>query len=108
MRLDELVRFEAPTSVSDGQGGREEGWTPMHTCRARFQNLRGGEVVQAARLAGQQPVVATVRKCAAMAGLNTSWIMHDERRSHVYNITSLVPSDNRLYIEITAVRGVAV
>lgn len=79
-----------------------------HTCRASVMYLRGGESVQAARLSGVQPAVFTVRQCFDIEGICPAWIIRDSRRGHVYNIRSVVPSDNRLFWEITAERGVAV
>ena len=108
MFLQETVTFSSPAPVSDGQGGEEEGWNVEHTCRAKFRYLRGGEAVQGARLEGTQPVVATVRLCAAISDIKTEWIMTDTRRNDVYNIRSFIPADDRNYLEITAERGVAV
>lgn len=109
MKLYESVTFQSPSPTSNGQGGFEDGWTQEHVCRANFRYLRGGETVQAARLQGKQPVVITVRACANLNDLNPSWIIRDARRvGHEYNIRSAVPSDNRLYVEITAERGVSV
>lgn len=108
MRLYHAVAFDEPISVSDGQGGREEGWQERHACRANFRNLRGSEVVIGARLSGVQPVVVMIRANSSAVAINTDWRMRDERSGDVYNIRSIVTSDNRLYREITAERGVAV
>lgn len=106
--LIESVAFDPPTAAGDGQGGQEEGWTESHVCRAAFMYLRGGEVVQQARLSGRQPVVVTVRSCDAAKAIGTDWRMRDTRRGDIYNITTIVPSDDRAWLEITATRGVAV
>lgn len=106
--LWENVAFDAPTPGGDGQGGEEEGWTERHVCRAAFKYLRGGETVQQARLSGRQPVVATIRNSVTARLIGTDWRMRDTRREDIYNITTIVPSDDRAWLEITATRGVAV
>ncbi|MGB0855033.1 MAG: head-tail adaptor protein [Pikeienuella sp.] len=108
MRLVESVAFDSPAPASDGQGGAEMGWTEEHTCRAHFRYLRGSETVQASRLAGIQPVVISVRLCAALSDISTEWVIRDVRRSDTYNITSFIPSDDRNWLEITATSGGAV
>ncbi len=108
MNLQEAVSFDEPTPSSDGQGGSEEGWTPSHTCRANFLYLRGGEIVLQGRLAGRQPVVVTIRNCSAARLIEPDWRMRDTRRDLVYNVRSIVPSTDRLYLELTCERGVSV
>lgn len=108
MRMIEAVAFDAPSPQSDGQGGQEEGWTQAVSCRAHFRYLRGGETVQAARLEGRQPVVVTIRQSDAARSITPEWRMRDTRRHDVYNIRSIVPSENRLYLELTCEKGVAV
>lgn len=107
-RLFESVAFDEPTETLDQYGGTESGWIQRVTTRANFLNLRGGETVMASRLAGKQPVVVTIRSHTAGLAIDTDWRMRDLRTGHEYNIRSVVPSDDRQFIEITAVRGVAV
>ena len=108
MRLIEAIAFDAPTPLPDGQGGVNEGWTETHVCRANFRYLRGSETVLQSRLSGKQPVVVTIRECAAARAIGTGWRMRDTRRGDEYNIRSIVPSDNRLYLELMCERGVAI
>lgn len=107
-RLFERAAFDYPTSNDDGQGGREEGWTEAFVCAANFKYLRGGETVQAARLAGRQPVVVTIRQSSLSREVTHEWRMRDTRRGDLYNIRSIVPSDDRMYLELTCEKGVAV
>jgi SPP1 family predicted phage head-tail adaptor len=107
-RLQERVLFQSPAPISDGQGGQEEGWSQGFECSANFMYLRGGETVQAARLEGRQPVVVTIRQSSLSRSINPEWRMVDARRGDIYNIRSIVPSDNRLYLELTCEKGVAV
>ena len=108
MKLYESVAFDEPSEVTNASGTTEIGWTERLTARADFRYLRGGEKVLSSRLQGVQPVVATVRLHSASSAITTDWRMRDTRRGDEYNIRSIVPSDNRLYLEITAERGVAV
>lgn len=105
--MQHSVAFDAPTSAPDGSGGTEAGWTEMHACRAAFRWLRGGEAVQAARLTGRQPVVAAIWTCAAARAITPDWRMRDTRSGTVYNVRTIVPSDDRSMLELTCESGVA-
>lgn len=107
-QLIESVAFDAPTTGANINGRVEDGWTEQFTTRAKFLYLRGSEVVQAARLEGKQPVVMTVRADAISVLTDTDWRIRDLERGDTYNIRSVVPTDDRLFLEITAERGVAV
>lgn len=106
--LDYLLAFDEPTPVANGQGGVKDGWTERVTCWAGIRFLRGGEVALAARLAGKQPVVVTIRASVATAAITPEWRMRDTRSGVEYNIRSIVPSDDRAMFELTAESGVAV
>ena len=107
-RLIEAVALDSPVQLSDGQGGTETGWSEQHACRARFTWLRGGETVMAGRLQGKQPVVIRVRACAATDAVTTDWRVRDTRRGSVFNIRSIIPSDDRAFLDMTCETGVAV
>lgn len=106
-KLFEAVAFDSPTLSADAYGGTENGWAEEFTTRANFKYLRGGETVMSARLQGKQPVVVTIRAHEKAQLVDPSYRMRDTRRGHEYNIRSVVPSDDRAFIEITAERGVA-
>lgn len=106
--LHESVAFDAPTQNPDGYGGVEVGWAERFRARAHFRWLRGGETVQAARLAGKQPVVVTLRVSSDSLAITTGWRMRDLRRGVTYNIRSVVPTTDRRMVEVTAESGVAV
>ncbi len=108
MNLFHHIDLYSPSPASDGQGGEEEGWTLEHTCRANFRFLRGGETVQSARLTGKQPVVMTVRDCRELLEINSHWKIRDKRTDTDYNVRSVVLTDDRLFLEITAESGVAI
>lgn len=103
--LNYLASFDAPVTGSNGQGGTITGWAEQCTVWAGIQFLRGGETVQAARLAGRQPVVVRVRAYSVTAQIKPSWRM---RVGGVpYNIRAIIPTDDRAFYEITAESGVA-
>lgn len=110
-KLNRRVAFDAPKKVKDAHGGVKNGFADDADATrvwANFRFLRGGETVQAARLAGRQPIVVTIRNSSQSKIIDTSWRMRDSD-GEVYNIRSgPVPSDDRLYLEFTVEGGVAV
>lgn len=106
--LIEAVAFDALTGTPDGSGGVTQAWQEQFSTRAAFRYLRGGESVIAARLAGSQPVVVTIRAQDAARQITPEWRMRDTRRGTAYNIRAIIPSDDRKFLEITAESGVAV
>jgi SPP1 family predicted phage head-tail adaptor len=110
--LDRRIAFDAPVVGDDGHGGEVNGWTSDDDAvkvSAHIRYLRGGETVQAERLAGRQPAVITVRRSSQTRLIDTSWRVRDAQSGDIYNIRSgPVPSDDRLYLEFTVESGVAV
>lgn len=105
------VAFDPPLDSPDGHGGTETGWdeTSALLARAHFRWLRGGETVQAARLQGRQPVVVTIRNHEAARTITSGWRMRDLTTGEAFNVrTAPVMTDDRMWLEITAERGVAV
>lgn len=101
-RLSERVEFDRPVDVPDGAGGRDRTWARVLTARAHFRYLRGGEPVQAARLEGRQPVVATIRRSKKAETIRAHWRMRDARTGEVYEIVAPpVPTEDRAFIEVT-------
>lgn len=107
-RLYEEVAFDAPTATDNGQGGMILGWVQKFCTRAAFKYLRGGEAVMQARLVGQQTVVVTIRANPTSRSITPEWRMRDLRRGVAYNIRSIIPTNDRLYLELTCQSGVAV
>lgn len=103
--LTSFIALERPLLDADGvQAGWEDA---TYTCRARIRYLRGGEAVIAGRLAGRQPVVVTIRRSVGADAVGEDWRLRDLRRSVTYNIRSIVPTEDRAWLEITAESGVA-
>lgn len=109
--MDYAVAFDRPVKEPDGAGGTETRWSPPEDAvkaYAKFRYLRGGETVQAARLSGRQPAVVTVYSTEASRQITPAWRMRDERSGEIYNIRSVIPTDDRAFLELTVERGVAV
>ncbi|UIK05009.1 head-tail adaptor protein [Neorhizobium galegae] len=109
--LNQRVAFDALVRSPDGHGGTTTGWGAPEAAVmawAHFRYLRGGEAVQAARLAGRQPMVVTIRKSAAAAQITNDWRMRDVCTGAIYNIRAIVPTDDRGFLELTVEGGVAV
>jgi head-tail adaptor len=107
-KMDYLVVFEEPGKVDNGYGGTEQGWFNPVKADASFRFLRGGETVQASRLAGRQPAVVTVYDNSQTRAITTSWRMRDARSGTVYNVRSgPVATDDRQCLEFTVESGVA-
>lgn len=102
------IALDKPLMTDDGHGGVEVGWEPVAEARAHIRFLRGGEEVQAGRLQGILTVVATVYSTSDTRQAKASWRMRDVRSGEVYNIRSVMPTEDRRQLEITAQSGVAV
>src|ERR1044072_5399402 len=106
--LRERVAFERRGLVDDGYGNEVSGeFAEVFRCAARIKPARGGESIQAARLAGRQPVVITVRCSSNTRTVTTDWRVKDVRSDTVYNIRSIVnPDEHRAYFDMECDAGV--
>jgi len=106
--LRERVAFERREDVDDGYGNVNGQWVEQFVTAARIQPLKGGEAVQADRLAGKQPVIIRVRYAEATNAVDTSWRARNTRTGTVYNLRSAANMDeHRRYIDFLAEAGVA-
>lgn len=119
-RLFEHVAFDERQKVSDGHGNYEGDFLEAFQCRAGFTYLRGTESVIAARLEGRQPIVVRVRASSNTRQIDRDWRMRDLRDGQwvgasgedywdgpVYAVRSVIPTEDRRYIDITVEQGVA-
>lgn len=108
--LRELVAFENRALVDDGYGNTvSAGWTLLVATAARVEPLRGAETVQAARLAGRQPVKITVRRSSLTALITPDCRARDVRSGVLYNVRSVMnPDEKNRYLEMECELGVAV
>lgn len=111
MLLIERVAFDELTGSGDNFGGKTGAPVERFTTRAAFTFLRGGEAIQAGRLAGTQPMVATVRRSSETAALRTSettkWQIRDVATGIAYNIRSVEPNRDkpRQYLDFLCESG---
>lgn len=105
--LDERIVLQRPTATADGMGGTEAGWQDVFETRAHFRYLRGGESVLAGRLQGRLTVVATIPSHHAARQVTADWRLRDARAGTIYNVRSIIPSDDKAFLELTCESGVA-
>lgn len=110
--LRHRVTFALPDQVQDEYGNVSTGWIEQFTVAANITPRLGGETVEAARLAGKQPVVIRVRQSPDTVRINTDWKATDGD-GHEYNIrTAIDPAfgggQHGYYIDMLAETGVAV
>ncbi len=108
--LRERFTFAKRTDTPDEYGNPVAGgWIDQFTVWAAVKPLKGGEGVQAARLAGSQPVIITVRYSSQTRQISPAWRATDARTGVEYNITSAADMQrDRQFIDIMAVAGRAV
>jgi head-tail adaptor len=108
------VKFSERDAIADdGYGNPSTGWIDRFTVHANITPARpGSEAVDAARLAGRQPVTITVRKSPDTVLITTDWKATDTNGAE-YNIRSAIDphlgdSQHGFYIDMLAETGVAV
>ena len=106
-KREERVFLQRPTVTADGLGGTETGWQDVFETRAHFRYLRGGETVLAGRLQGRLTIVATIPSHDAARQVTPDWRVRDARAGTIWNVRSVIPSDDRALIELTCESGVA-
>ena len=88
--LRHRVTFAERDTTEDEYGNASSGWITRCTVAANIMPLRlGSEAVEAARLAGRQPVTIRVRANPATRKITTDWRAIDQRGTE-YNVRSTV------------------
>lgn len=114
--LRERVIFQSrmPDAGGDGAGNFEDAFEERFRCAAAITPLKGGEAVQASRLAGVQPFIIRVRYSAASREATPDWRILNTRLNDTkgapvtYNIRSLMNLDlKRKYLDFLCESGVA-
>ena len=106
------VTFAERNTTQDEYGNASTGWLDRCTVAAAIFPRLGGEAVEAARLAGRQPVVIRVRKSPDTESITTDWKATDQA-GREYNIrTAIDPAlgggRHGFYFDMLAETGVAV
>lgn len=107
-QLRDRVAFEKRDVVPDGLGNDEGDFALVFSCAAGIRAKLGGEAIAAARLAGEQPVLVTVRSSEATRTVKTDWRARNERTGELYNIRSIAdPDGDGYWLELLCQAGVA-
>jgi SPP1 family predicted phage head-tail adaptor len=111
--LRDRVRFAERDTVEDEFGNVSTGWIDQFTVAAQITPRLGGETVEAARLAGRQPVVIRVRHSPQTVLVRTDWKATNVANGIEYNIrTAVDPHEGDVehdkWIDMLAEAGVAV
>lgn len=104
----ERIALDRPVQAPDAHGGVETGWQQVAEAKAAVRHLRAGETVLAGRLAGTLTIVVTIYATELTRQATPAWRMRDLRSGEIYNIRSIIPTDDRRNLEITVQSGVAV
>jgi head-tail adaptor len=107
------LRFAERDTVDDEYGNPSTGWIDRFTVAGNITAKVGGEAVDAARLAGRQPVILTVRRSPDTRQVTTDWKATEIDSGTEFNIrTAIDPfignSNHGMWIEMIAETGVAV
>lgn len=93
--------------TDDGYGNKLSDWVEQFRTRGHIRFLRGREDVLAARLEGRQPGILKVLQSNNADRVSTDWRAQDVHTSEYYNVRSVEPSENRMYVEFLVEKGVA-
>ncbi len=99
-RLRERISLQR--QALDAKGRSLGQWTEAARFWADLIYLRGGEQVMAQRLQGVQTVVMTVRVTSVSAVVDNAWRAVNVRSRQIYDIKAAVLSDDRAFVQITA------
>ena len=106
------VKFSQRDDVADEWGNVSTGWVDRFTVSANITARLGGEAVEAARLAGRQPVTIRVRLSPDTELIRTDWKATGPDGVE-YNIRTAIDPDlgsntHGMFIDMLAEAGVAV
>lgn len=109
--LRETIGFFERPAARDSWGNSQGEFpsSPAFQRRAKIAPRFSGEPVLAARLAGQETAAITVRRCAAVLAVDTSWRIKDMRSGKIWEIKSgpVDPDGGRQWLEFLCQSGVA-
>jgi head-tail adaptor len=98
-QLTRRVTFQ----VQGGDGDSPGGFYDVVTRDARIQPLKGGEAVQADRMAGSQPVIIYVRRDSVTKRIDNSYRAYDARDATiVWDVQSTLVTEDLNWVEVLA------
>jgi hypothetical protein len=96
-------RFRFERRATDANGDRMGDWGDgAVTLDAKLVMLKGTEAVMSARLQGRQPVVLTIRDCAAARAITTDWRAVDIRNGAIFGVKGAAQNANIAFIDVLA------
>lgn len=102
-QLSRRVSFRQRAAGEDS--AHDGAWATIVTRQARVQPKLGGEAVQAARMAGTQPVIITVRRDATTKTIDNGWSAVDYRDATIiWDIQSVIVTEDLQWVEALAVQ----
>lgn len=105
--LRDRVTFEERIIESDEMGGTQGTFSEQFTIAARIRYRFGGEQVMAARLAGRQPAIITVRQSSDTLRITTDWRARDIRTGDIFNVRSVADPDGKRHdLDLLCEKGV--
>ena len=96
------VTFAERNTTSDEYGNPSTGWVNRCTVAANIIARLGGEAVEAARLAGRQPVTIRVRKSPETARITTDWKAIDQNGTNTISGPRLIRRSGRRTVATTS------
>jgi SPP1 family predicted phage head-tail adaptor len=111
--LRHRVSFAQPNSTTDAYGNVTNGFDEKFTVWANMTPRLGGEAVEAARLAGRQPMVFRMRQSPDTRTIQTDWRVTDQATGTPYNVRSVTDPhmgdiEHGKWIDVLAESGVAI
>ena len=82
-----------------------ERWDARFEDSLRVTYLRGGEDVIVGRLAGRNVVVLRARSGPSSATVTEAWRIKDKNTGRVFNIRSIIPSEDGAWTDFTCETG---
>jgi head-tail adaptor len=110
--LRQRITFAERNTIEDEFGNVSTGWVTRFTVSADLWPRLGGETIEAARLAGRQPVIIRVRRSPDTKQIKTDWKATDADGNE-YNIRTVADgfsgdAGHGMYLDMMAESGVAV
>ena len=111
--LRQRVVFALRATTTDDYGNTQGAWIDQFTVSAQITPRLGGEQIDAARLAGRQPVVIRVRSTSNTRLIRTDWKATNIDTGTEYNIrTAVDPFEGEVehgkWVDMMAEAGVAI
>lgn len=102
MDIEYVVEVLEPAGTLDDFGSETGDFDVAFTTRAGIKHMKGGEAVREARIRGEQPVEFKFWRSAQAEAITPGWRIRRVETEAQYDVRTIVPSLDRIYLEITA------